>query len=268
MVSSIKRLNLKPQVRNAVGPVLLAVSALCASTAFAQDFYIAGAAGLNNPQDSTNSGQLRSSFTTQSVPGFASSQLAAGTPFSWSTDFSDGETYSLAFGYSFELFRVELAMHRTSNKVDKHSEFSLANIDISRANVGILGTGFSGSSVEGFTTDGRMESTSVMLNAYYDFDWEGDIDPYVGIGIGNAEEEVVFSSLNGNFLKGKENDLAWQLIAGFQYQVDNSVSFFGQYRYFQASDPDFNTSLFPGTVGVEHQFQAFEFGLRFSFQIN
>ena len=265
MVSSIVQLNLKPQVRIAAGAVLLAVSALSASTALGQDFYISGTVGLNNPQDSTNSGQLSSSFTTQSVPGFAGSTLPAGSPFSLNTDFSNGETYSLAFGYSFELFRVELALQRTSNKVDKHTEFSLNNVDISRANVGILGTGFSGSSVEGFTTDGRMESTSVMLNAYYDFDWEGDIDPYVGIGIGNAEEEVVFSSLSGNFINGQENDFAWQLIAGFQYRVDDAVSFFGQYRYFQASDPDFSTSLFPGAVGVEHQFQAFEFGLRFSF---
>jgi opacity protein-like surface antigen len=232
----------------------------------AQDFYVSGMLGLNTPQDSSNSGRLNSAFTTQAVPGFASMPLAAGAPFSWNTDFSNGETYTVAFGYSYDPFRVELALQRSSNNVDKHTNFTLDNMDISRADAAILGSGLTGTSVEGsLAASGRMTSTSVMLNAYYDFDWDGDIDPYVGIGIGNAEEEVVYSSANGNIINGQENDLAWQLIAGFQYQVDNSVSFFGQYRYFNANDPDFRTTLFPGTVGIEHQFQAIELGLRFSF---
>lgn len=264
MVSSIKRSSSNAR-GIALKTGLVAVSVLCASQALAQDFYISGSAGLNSPQDSTNSGQLRSAFTTQAVQGFASMPLEAGAPFSWNTDFSNGETYSVAFGYNYEPFRVELALHRTSNKVDKHTGFTLANMDISRADVGILGAEFSGSSVEGFPAGGRMESTSVMLNAYYDFDWDGDLDPYIGIGIGNAEEEVAFSSLTGNIINGQENDFAWQLLAGFQYSVDSSVSFFGQVRYFKANDPDFNTALFPGTVGIEHEFQAFEVGLRFSF---
>ncbi len=245
---------------------LLITGLLSVSGAAAQDFYISGTVGLNNPQDSSNSGRLNTAFTTPAVPGFSSMALAAGTPFSWNTDFSNGETYAVAFGYNYDPFRVELALQRASNNVDKHSNFTLNGMDISAANVGILGTGVTGTTVEGYISpDGRMESTSVMLNVYYDFDWEGDIDPYVGIGIGNAEEEVVFSSATGSIVDGQENDFAWQLIAGFQYQVDDSVSFFGQYRYFNASDPDFRTTFFPGTVGVENQYQAVEFGLRFSF---
>ncbi len=236
------------------------------AAATAQDFYVSGFAGLNNPQNSNNSGLLGSPLTTTAVPGFASMPLAAGAPFSWNTDFTNGEVYSVAFGYNYDPFRVELALHRSSNNVDKQTGFTLGNMDISRADVGILSTGLSGTSVEGFLSGGgRMESTSVMLNAYYDFDWEGDIDPYIGVGIGNAEEEVVYSSRDGNVINGQENDFAWQVIAGFQYRVDNSVSFFGQYRYFNANDPDFRNTLFPGDVGIENRFQAIEIGLRFSF---
>jgi opacity protein-like surface antigen len=232
----------------------------------AQDFYVSGMVGLNNQQDSSNSGQVRSGFTTPAVPGFTSMPVATGAPVSWNTDFSDGEAYSIAFGYNYKPFRVELALQRAQNQVDVHTGFTLANMDISRADVAILGSGSSGSSVEGFLAPGgQMQSTSVMLNAYYDFEWDGDIDPYVGLGIGNAEEKVGFASLNGNVVDGKENDFAWQLIAGFQYRVDDAVSFFGQYRFFQANDPEFNTTLFPGSLSIEHQFQAIEFGLRFSF---
>ena len=266
MVSSIVKRTSQSR-RGLVAASLLLVSGLISATgAAAQDFYVSGTVGLNNPQDSNNAGQLNTGFTTQAVPGFTSMSLPAGAPFSWNTDFSDGETYSVAFGYNLDLFRVELALQRSSNKVDTHTGFTLGNMDVSRADVAILGTGLSGSSVEGFvSSSGRMESTSVMLNAYYDFDWKGDLDPYIGVGIGNAEEEVVYSSANGSVINGQENDFAWQLIAGFQYQVDSSVSFFGQYRYFHADDPDFRTTLFPGTVGIENQFQAIEFGLRFSF---
>jgi opacity protein-like surface antigen len=266
MGSSINRFSKQTRHQITALSALLITGVFSVSGAAAQDFYISGTLGLNNPQDSSNSGRLNAPFTTPAVPGFSSMGLAEGTPFSWNTDFSNGETYAVAFGYNYDPFRVELALQRSSSNVDKHSNFNLANMDISAANAGILGAGVTGTSVEGFISpDGRMESTSVMLNVYYDFDWQGDIDPYVGIGIGNAEEEVVFSSANGGIVNGQENDFAWQLIAGFQYQVDNSVSFFGQYRYFNANDPDFRTTLFPGTVGVENQYQAIEFGLRFSF---
>lgn len=266
MVSSMYRFSKQSQHRVTVVSALIMSSLFSVSEVAAQDFYVSGMIGLNNPQNSNNSGQLSSGFVTQAVPGFASMPLAAGTPFSWNTDFSDGEAYSVAFGYNYEPFRIELALHRTANQVVKHTGFTLANMNISSADVGILGAGFSDTSVEGFLSPGgQMESTSVMLNAYYDFDWEGDIHPYVGIGIGNAEEDVSYASLNGDVVSGQENDFAWQLMAGLQYTVDDYISFFGQYRYFQASDPDFSTTLIPGTIGVENQFQAIEFGLRFSF---
>jgi opacity protein-like surface antigen len=85
------------------------------------------------------------------------------------------------------------------------------------------------------------------------------------VGIGNAEESVLFRTRNGNLTRDKDNGFAWQVIAGLEYQALPNVALFGQYRYFQAEDPELGLKLLPGSINVENQFDAFELGLRFSF---
>lgn len=241
-----------------------------ASSVFSQEFYFSGSVGLNDPSDSSSSGRFVSDFVSGQVSGFDSPvTFASGAPFGWETDFSDGETYSFAVGYKFSSFRIELAHQSSSSNVSSQSDVNFAGTDVTSLDAGFLITGntndFGINVGQYLSSGGRMDTTTVMLNGYYDFDFGGDLNPYVGVGIGNAEEDVVFSTVDGNLLRDKENGFAWQLIGGLEYQATPRVSVFGQYRYFQADDPSFGLKLLPGSVDVENQFQAFEIGLRFSF---
>lgn len=270
MESSNKVISQQQTHRSILLAATMASSLLIGAPALAQDFYVSGSVGINDLQNSNSSGNFVSNFVSGQVSGFASPvTFATGTPFSWETDFSDGETYSLAIGYTYEQFRFELAHHRSSNDVTGQSDVIFGGSNLTAVDAGILSTGNMTDTGIGtgvfLSGGGTMDTTTVMLNAYYDFDFGGDLNPYLGVGIGNAEEDVVFRTLNGNLLRDKDNGFAWQLIGGVEYQATPTVSFFGQYRYFRAEDPSLGLKLLPGAVDVENQFQAFEVGLKFSF---
>ena len=236
----------------------------------AEDFYIAGTVGINDPQNSNSAGNFVNNFVSGQGTVFNSPvTFAAGSPFSWETDFADGETYFLAAGYKYKSYRVELALQRSSNTVTSQSDMVLSSTNLTSIDAGVLITGNVGDT--GVNTGlflsegGRMETTAVMLNAYYDFDFGGDINPYVGVGIGNAEENVLFRTRGGNLTRDKDNGFAWQLIGGLEYQALPNAVLFGQYRYFRAEDSELGLKILSGSINVENQFQAFEVGLRFSF---
>lgn len=241
-----------------------------AGTTSAQDFYVSGSVGLNNPQASTNQGRLLSGFTTGTVTGFTPPvTFPVGDALSWTTGFTDGETYALAVGYDYKPFRIELALNKVSNKVGNQANLSIGGRNLSAVDAGVLRSDVTQNlgidTLSFLSGGGNMDSTSLMLNLYYDFDFGGDLNPFVAVGIGNAEEEVVFDALDRGFIRDKDNGFAWQLIGGFEYEVDHNVSFFGQYRWFQAQDPRFGLKILPASLDVENQFQAVEIGLRFTF---
>lgn len=270
MESSNKVISQQGNLKSAVTALILA-SSFIAGPLLAQDFYFSGSVGINDLQDSKTSGRFVSDFVSGQVTGFNNPvTFPSGSPFSWDTDFSDGETLSFAFGYTFNQFRVELAHHRSRNSVSGQTDVVFGDTNLSFVDAGVLTTGNVGDI--GVDTglflsgSGRMETTTVMLNTYYDFDFGGDINPYVGVGIGNAEESVLFrTTRGGNLTRDKDNGFAWQLIGGVEYQALSNVSVFAQYRYFQAEDPELGLKLLPGSISVENKFQALEIGLRFSF---
>lgn len=269
MKSSSKVISGKNNLKSVVTALVLA-SSFVAGPLLAQDFYVSGIVGINDPQNSNTSGTFVNNFVSGQVTGFTSPvTFATGSPFSWETDFGDGETYSLAAGYKYNSYRIELALQRSSNSVTGQSNVAFGSTNLTAIDAGVLTTGNIGDT--GINTGlflsegGRMETTTVMLNAYYDFDFGGDLNPYVGVGIGNAEESVLFRTRGGNLTRDEDNGFAWQLIGGLEYQALPNVSLFGQYRYFQAEDPELGLKLLPGSINVENQFQAFEIGLRFSF---
>lgn len=269
MESSNKMISRQNGFKSAVTALVLA-SFFSAGTLLAQDFYISGIAGINDPQNSNSSGTFVNNFVSGQVTGFTSPvTFATGSRFSWETDFADGETYSLAAGYKYKSYRVELALQRATNSVTSQSDVVFGSTNLTFIDAGVLTTGNVGDiGVDTglfLSQGGSMETTTVMLNAYYDFDFGGDLNPYVGVGIGNAEESVLFRAAGGNLTRDKDNGFAWQLIGGLEYQALPNVSLFGQYRYFQAEDPELGLKMIPGSVNVENQFQAFEVGLKFSF---
>ena len=106
------------------------------------------------------------------------------------------------------------------------------------------------------STTADLRTTSLMLNALYDFSDFGKWEPYVGAGIGIVEGEA--SVETSNFLNGvndvvnpacapicnvddeREIGLGWQLIAGLGYAISDNLTWDTQYRYLNVSDLDFN----------------------------
>lgn len=72
-----------------------------------------------------------------------------------------------------------------------------------------------------------LESTVVMLNAYYDFDVRGRFTPYVGAGIGWAHHETKTGTVTdpcgctGTIDKGEGGDIAAALMAGLAINLTN-----------------------------------------------
>jgi opacity protein-like surface antigen len=112
---------------------------------------------------------------------------------------------------------------------------------------------------------GQLETSSIMVNAFYDFDLDGPFTPYVGVGIGNANSDVVYAPSNTPVLNGSDDGFAWQVIGGVSYELTDSLDLFANYRYFSAEDFSVRSSLLPATFELENNSQSLDVGIRFSF---
>lgn len=94
--------------------------------------------------------------------------------------------------------------------------------------------------------------TSLMANAYYDFNRGGRFQPYIGAGIGYGRIDVT-----GN---DDQDAWAWQAMAGVAVGLTDRLDLDIGYRYFDMPEADF------GTFNVEEIHQAVTVGLRWQFQ--
>jgi opacity protein-like surface antigen len=76
------------------------------------------------------------------------------------------------------------------------------------------------------TTDGKIKTLSVDINAYYDFPVAGPVKPYLGAGVGVAQ--VKFSD---DLIDDKGDALTLQGIAGASFAVSPTISLFAEGRY-------------------------------------
>jgi opacity protein-like surface antigen len=106
---------------------------------------------------------------------------------------------------------------------------------------------------------------ALMANVWYDFDIGSKLKPYVGGGIGWARNKLVPEL---TVISTVENeDLAWQLGAGFNYQISPSAAIGLGYRYMDSGEQGSFTSFFGNTVNVgdvSHQ----DVMLNFNFSLN
>lgn len=104
-------------------------------------------------------------------------------------------------------------------------------------------------------TSSKLETTSLMLNAIYDFSDFGNWEPYVGAGVGLVQGK---GSMVGSFAPGtsignnpacvqercsfKDGDtgLGWQLLAGLGYAVSDNLTWDTHYRYLNAPSFSFD----------------------------
>ncbi|MCR4379392.1 MAG: OmpA family protein [Rhodospirillales bacterium] len=156
-----------------------------------------------------------------------------------SVKFDNGLMGSLALGYDYgSNWRAEVELSRRANDLD---------------------------SVAGATAAGKMQATSLMANAIYDFDINSPVTPYLGAGLGFSQVKLKNASPFGaSSINDSDRALAYQGIAGLSYAVNETIDLFADYRYFATRDLDVNTAA--GTAASfdasTHSVMA---GLRFNF---
>lgn len=84
--------------------------------------------------------------------------------------------------------------------------------------------------------DGSRTTTTLMANAYYDFDIGTEYMPYVGFGAGYAHNRIVSDIKNGGSFT-YTNKFAYQIMGGVHYKVNDKVQVGIEYKYL-ASEKD------------------------------
>ncbi|WP_158767939.1 outer membrane beta-barrel protein [Terricaulis silvestris] len=118
-------------------------------------------------------------------------------------------------------------------------------------------------------TEGEVQATSLMFNAYYDFNRGGRYEPYVGIGVGAAqlEAQALFNGANDQFDE-EDTVAAYQAMAGVAIGLSERLDLDIGYRYFVAPDAEFDglqDSVVPTTYAADYTHQAVTVGLRYQF---
>lgn len=130
--------------------------------------------------------------------------------------FNAGFGFGGGGGYDFDFLRVE-------------GEIAYRKNDINKVSTALYGN--AGGS-------GDLSALSFMLNGFYDFKNRTFITPYIGGGIGVALLEL--STVTAETIRisgGDDTVFAYQLEAGFNNAITESMSFDLGYRYFATTDP-------------------------------
>jgi len=93
-------------------------------------------------------------------------------------------------------------------------------------------TGTLTSTVTAASASGELRTFTLMANAWYDFDMGSSFTPYIGGGVGYADNELK----HGLLANGTGGDFAWQLGAGVNYKIGDKTSVGLGYRYLDAGD--------------------------------
>lgn len=247
----------------------LAAGLAIAGVASAQDYYVGGAIGFNQQSDSDNSGAT-GAFTTGNLGDGTTLDVAAGTPYGWSTEFDGGTAFAGEFGARYgNGFRAGVELVYSQADVDTHTGVTLGGGSIDGVDAAaIAGSPTAlGVTVAEVVADGRgdITSTALYFNGYYDFNLEGAIQPYVGAGIGYADVSVEYSPSGIPVIDDSEGKFAYQLKAGATWQANEQWEFYGEYAYRATEDLELSNQLFPGSLEIENQSNAFMFGARYRF---
>lgn len=240
-----------------------------AGTAAAQDWYVSGSVAFIQQNDSDNSGST-GAFTTGNIGDGTTVDVAAGTPYGWTTEFDSG--YALAGEVGRNVtpnVRLGVELAYSQSDVDTHEGVTLGGDNIGGLDAAAL-TGSAdalGVTVAEVVSDGRgeIESLGVFANAYYDFNPDGPFVPYLGAGIGFTDVDVTYEPSGVGIIDDGETVFAYQLKAGASWIVSDTLEFFGEYAYRASEDIEVDNDLFPGTLEVENQQNVFAVGARFRF---
>jgi len=100
------------------------------------------------------------------------------------------------------------------------------------------------------------ETMGGFVNAYYDFNKDGALQPFVGAGVGVARVKV-----NGGPYHDRDADFAYQLKAGLGYRLSEKLTGEVAYRYIGAPGLKFRSG--PSEAKGDFRAQAVTVGLRY-----
>jgi OmpA-OmpF porin, OOP family len=114
---------------------------------------------------------------------------------------------------------------------------------------------------------GDTSSWAFMYNAIYGFDVAkgSGFTPYLGAGVGAVRTQVDQRSFSGGrSIDDSSLDLGVQGIAGVQYDVDDNLGVYADYRYLTAFGTEYKDSL-GSSVKTDYDNSTVMVGLRYSF---
>jgi opacity protein-like surface antigen len=235
-------------------------------------WYVSGSIGSVSQGDSDNSGAFTSDFTTgdgsPAVPN--GTVLPAGTSVGWTTEFDAGMAFSLEAGKRYSSgFRSGIELSFGSSDVDSHAGVSAGGTVIDGVDAAVL-TGSStqlGVTVGEVVAVGRgdVSTMTLMANAYYDFNREGKVSPYLGAGIGVSDVDVTFNPSDVGIIDDGETAFAYQLKAGATVRFGDAWEGFAEYAYRSTGDIETDADLIPVTLEVENTQGLVSVGARYRF---
>lgn len=242
---------------------------LIAGAAAAQDTYIGGSIGMSTQSDSDNSGET-GAFTTGNLGDGTTLDVAAGTPYGWTTEFDSGFALSGEWGKRYESgLRVGVELAHSKSDVDTHTNVTLGGGSIDALDAASIAGSPTplGATVAAVVADGQgdISNTGLYANAYWDFNTGSNFQPYVGAGLGYVDVNVTYSPSGVGVIDDGEGKFGYQLKAGATLQLDNQWELYGEYAYRATEDIEVNNDLFPGSLEIENTQNVFSIGARYRF---
>ncbi len=124
-----------------------------------------------------------------------------------------------------------------------------------------------------------VDTTLVMLNAYYDFDNRSFFTPYIGVGLGVANNSIsdgatTFRGGTGSIAGEDTTSVAGAFMAGFSVALLNNLKFDSGYRFLYLGTADSGPVKYQGSLTGTGQKVSLEeihahevrFGLRYDFR--
>ena len=247
----------------------IAAGLLIVGAASAQEYYVGGSIGIAQQNDSDNSGST-GAFTTGNLGDGSTLDVAAGTPYGWSTEFDSGTAFSGEFGARYGSgLRAGVEIIYSQSDVDTHTGVTLGGGSIDGVDAAAIASSVDplGVTVAQVVADGRgdITNTGVFFNGYYDFNQQGALQPYVGAGIGYVDVDVSYQPSGITVIDDSEGKLGYQFKAGATWKLQNQWEVFGEYAYRATEDIELDNQLFPGTLDIENTQNVFSIGARYRF---